>query len=174
MFHRRADTLLAPTVNSYKRLVPGYEAPVYIAWSKRNRSALVRVPGYFPGKENEARIELRSPDPLCNPYLAYAAMLEAGLDGIRKKIEPGNPVDTNIYHLSDAKRKQLEIGVLPASLKEALEEWDSDDICIQALGKENARKYVKLKMEEWKEYEPHIPNEKNRVTSWELQKYLYA
>ncbi|MDH5783746.1 MAG: type I glutamate--ammonia ligase [Candidatus Bathyarchaeota archaeon] len=173
--HARAlCALVAPTVNSYKRLVPGYEAPVYIAWSKRNRSALVRVPGYFPGKENEARVELRSPDPLCNPYLAYAAMFEAGLDGVRKKIEPGDPVDMNIYHLTDATREQLGIGVLPTSLKEALEEWDSNDICIRALGKENAEKYVKLKMEEWKAYKPHMPNEKNRVTPWELQKYLYT
>jgi glutamine synthetase len=173
--HARAlCALVAPTVNSYKRLVPGYEAPVYIAWCKKNRSALIRVPGYFPGKENEARIELRSPDSLCNPYLAYAAIFEAGLDGVREKIEPGDPVDTNIYHLSDAKRRQLNIGVLPASLKEALEEWDSDDICIRALGKENAEKYVELKMEEWKEYQPHMPNEKSRVTSWEIQKYLYA
>jgi len=173
--HARAlCALVAPTVNSYKRLVPGYEAPVYIAWCRKNRSALIRVPGYFPGKENEARIELRSPDPLCNPYLAYAAMFEAGLDGVRRKTEPGNPVDTNIYHLSDSKRKKLGIGVLPASLKEALEEWDSDDICIRALGKENAEKYVELKMEEWKEYQPHMPNEKSRVTSWEIQKYLYA
>jgi len=166
--------LVAPTVNSYKRLVPGYEAPVYIAWSKKNRSALIRVPGYFPGKENEARIELRSPDPLCNPYFAYSAIFEAGLDGVKKKIEPGDPVETNIYHLSDAKRKQLNIGVLPTSLKEALEEWESDDICKRALGKDTADKYMELKMKEWKEYEPHIPNDKTKVTPWELQKYLYA
>jgi glutamine synthetase len=173
--HARAlCALVAPTVNSYKRLVPGYEAPVYITWSKRNRSALVRVPEYFPGKEKEARIEFRSPDPLCNPYLSYVAMFEAGLDGVRKRIEPGDPVDTNIYHLSEAKRRELNIGVLPTSLKEALEEWNSDDICVKALGKENAEKYVELKMEEWKEYEPHMPNNKNQVTRWELQKYLYA
>ncbi|MGD8505992.1 MAG: glutamine synthetase family protein, partial [Candidatus Bathyarchaeota archaeon] len=103
--------LVAPTVNSYKRLVPGYEAPVYTAWSKKNRSALIRVPGYFPGKENEARIELRSPDPLCNPYFAYSAIFEAGLDGIKRKIDSGDPVETNIYHLSDAKREQFSIGV---------------------------------------------------------------
>ncbi len=173
--HARAlCALVAPTVNSYKRLVPGYEAPVYVAWSKKNRSALVRVPGYFPGKENEARLELRSPDPLCNPYLAYAAMFEAGLDGVKKKIDPGDPVETNIYHLSDAKRKQLGIGVLPTSLKEALDEWNTDDICIRAMGKENAEKYLKLKREEWKEYEPYVPNDKNQVTPWELQKYLYT
>jgi glutamine synthetase len=173
--HARAlSAIVAPTVNSYKRLVPGYEAPVFIAWSKRNRSALVRVPGYFPGKENEARIEFRSPDPLCNPYLAYAATFEAGLDGVKRKIDPGEPVDVNVYHLSDAKRKELGIRVLPASLKEALEEWKSDEICTKALGKQNAEIYAEFKMEEWKEYEPHMPNDESQVTPWELKKYIHA
>jgi len=166
--------IVAPTVNSYKRLVPGYEAPIYIAWSRRNRSALIRVPEYFPGKEKEARIEFRCPDPLCNPYLAYTVILEAGLDGIKKKIEPGENVDTNVYHLSNAQRRELGIGVLPTSLKEALEQWESDEICVKALGKENAEKYVELKMQEWKEYETHTPNNKNEVTLWETQKYLYT
>ena len=166
--------IVAPTVNSYKRLVPGYEAPIYIAWSRGNRSALIRVPEYFHGKEKEARIEFRCPDPLCNPYLAYTVILKAGLDGIKKKIEPGEPVDTNVYHLSEAKRRELGVGVLPTSLKEALEEWESDEICINALDKENAEKYIELKMQEWKEYEPHTPNNKNEITPWELQKYLYA
>ncbi|MCL6578633.1 MAG: type I glutamate--ammonia ligase [Candidatus Bathyarchaeota archaeon] len=173
--HARAlCAIVAPTVNSYKRLVPGYEAPVYVAWSKRNRSALIRVPEYFPGKEKEARIEFRCPDPLCNPYLAYAVIFEAGLDGIRKKIDAGEPVDANVYHLTEAERKKLGVKILPTSLKEAVEEWKSDDICIQALGKENTEKYMELKMQEWKEYEPHQPNDRNQVTSWELQKYLYA
>lgn len=166
--------IVAPTVDSYKRLVPGYEAPIYIAWSKRNRSALIRLPEYFSGKEEEARIEFRCPDPLCNPYLAYSVILEAGRDGIKKKIEPGKPVDANIYHLSQAKRRELGIGVLPKSLKEALEEWRSDEICIRSLGKENAEKYMELKLQEWREYEPHIPYNKNEVTPWELQKYLYT
>jgi len=165
--------IVAPTVNSYKRLVPGYEAPIHIAWSRRNRSALIRVPEYFHGKEKEARIEFRCPDPLCNPYLAYTVILEAGLEGIKKKIEPEEPVDTNVYHLSKAKRRELGVGVLPTSLKEALEEWKSDDICIKALGKENAEKYMELKTGEWRDYEPHIPNKKNEVTQWEIQKYLY-
>jgi len=166
--------VVAPTVNSFKRLVPGYEAPIYIAWSRRNRSALIRVPEYFQGKEKESRIEFRCPDPLCNPYLAYAVILKAGLDGIKKKIDPGEAVDTNIYHLSEAKRRELNVGVLPTSLKEALEEWESDEICIEALGRENAEKYMELKMEEWREYEPHTPDNKNEITVWELQKYLYA
>jgi len=166
--------IVAPTVNSYKRLVPGYEAPIYTAWSSRNRSALIRIPEYFHNNEKKTRIEFRCPDPLCNPYLAYAVILEAGLDGIRKKTEPGEPVKENVYHLSEAKRRELGIEVLPTSLKEALEEWESDKICVEALGKENAEKYVELKMEEWREYEPHMPNPENQVTMWELQKYIYA
>jgi glutamine synthetase len=166
--------IVAPSVNSYKRLVPGYEAPVYVAWSKRNRSALVRVPAFPPENANEARIEFRCPDPLCNPYLTYTAVFEAGLDGIRRKIDPSEPVDTNIYHLTDAERKKLGVEVLPTSLKEALEEWKNDEICIKALGREPAEKYIDLKTQEWQEYTPHLPKNKNEVTTWELQKYLYA
>ena len=166
--------IVAPTVNSYKRLVPGYEAPIYGAWSSRNRSALIRIPEYFHNNEKKTRIEFRCPDPLCNPYLAHAVILEAGLDGITKKTEPGEPVKENVYHLSEAKRRELGIEVLPTSLKEALEEWESDKICVEALGKENAEKYLQLKMEEWREYEPHMPNPENQVTMWELQKYIYA
>jgi len=166
--------IVAPTVNSYKRLVPGYEAPVYVTWSRRNRSSLIRVPEYFPGKEKEARIEFRCPDPLCNPYLAYTVIFQAGLDGVKKKIDPGDPVDLNVYHLCEARYKQLGIKLLPTSLKEALEEWKSDDICFQALGRENAEKYMELKTQEWKEYEPHMPKDKSEVTRWELQKYLYT
>jgi len=175
--HARAlSAVVSPTVNSYKRLVPGYEAPVYLAWSRRNRSALIRVPEYFPGKENEARIEYRSPDPLCNPYLAYVVLFEAGLEGIRKKIEPGDPVEENVYHLSESRRRELGVETLPASLKEALEEWNSDDICTRALGKENSDKYVGLKMAEWRDYESSVRAAANtsKVTKWELQKYLLA
>jgi len=175
--HARAlSALVSPTVNSYKRLVPGYEAPVYLAWSRRNRSALIRVPEYFPGKEKEARIEYRSPDPLCNPYLAYTVLFEAGLEGIRKKIEPGNPLEENVYHLSESKRRELGIKTLPASLKEALEEWSNDDICIRALGRETAEKYVTLKMDEWRDYESSVRVDANinKVTKWELQRYLHA
>jgi glutamine synthetase len=96
------------------------------------------------------------------------------LDGIKKKIEPGEPVDTNVYHLSEAERKKLGIKVLPTSLKEALEEWESDEICVQALGKKIAETYRELKMQEWKEYEPKMPKNRNEVTGWEVQKYLYA
>jgi len=175
--HARAlSALVSPTVNSYKRLVPGYEAPVYLAWSRRNRSALIRVPEYFPGKENEARIEYRSPDPLCNPYLGYAVLFEAGLEGIKEKIEPGDPVDENVYHLSESKRKELGIRTLPASLKEALDEWNSDDICVRVLGRENAERYIRLKTDEWRDYESSVRGDAytNNVTRWELQRYLLA
>ncbi len=174
--HARAlSAIVSPTVNSYKRLVPGYEAPVYLAWSSKNRSALIRVPEYFPGRENEARIEYRSPDPLCNPYLACTVLLEAGMEGIRKKTDPGDPVEENVYHLTESRRKQLGIKTLPASLKEALDEWNNDGICAKAIGKENAEKYLKLKMAEWQEYktsarQAHTP----KVTKWEIQKYLLA
>jgi glutamine synthetase len=175
MEHAKAlCAIVAPTVNSYKRLVPGYEAPVYLAWSQRNRSALVRVPAFSPTNGKEARIEFRCPDPLCNPYLAYTAVFEAGYDGIRKKIDPGDPVDANIYHLSKADQRRLGIKVLPASLKEALEEWKSDSICEKALGKELAEKYAEFKTQEWQEYEPNIQDNTNQVTGWEVQKYLYG
>jgi glutamine synthetase len=171
--HARAlSALAAPTVNSYKRLVPGYEAPVYVAWSRRNRSALIRIPAFI--SEKEARVEFRCPDPLCNPYLIYAAVFEAGVDGLRKKIDPGNAVDANLYHLSETERRNLNIKMLPASLKEALEEWKSDDICIKALGRETAEAYLKLKTQEWNEYEQHVPNGGNEVTKWEIEKYLYT
>lgn len=166
--------IVAPTVNSYKRLVPGYEAPIYVAWSRRNRSALIRVPQYFHNKEKGVRIEFRCPDPLCNPYLAYSVILEAGLEGIRKKVEPGDPVDENVYHLTERKRRELGVDSLPTSLEEAFQEWESDDICIKALGKENAHKYRQLKMQEWNEYQPHTPRNKNEITPWEIQKYLYT
>ena len=166
--------IIAPSVNSYKRLVPGYEAPVYVAWSKRNRSALVRVPAFNPENSEEARIEFRCPDPLCNPYLTFAVTFEAGIDGIKRKIDPGDPIDLNIYHLTDEEKRKLNVKVLPTTLKEALENWKNDEICIKALGTNITDKYVDLKMKEWKEYEPNMPSDKNEVTTWERQKYLYA
>ena len=172
MEHARAlSAIVAPTVNSYKRLVPGYEAPVYITWSKKNRSVLIRVPQYFKGSEKRARIEYRCPDPVCNPYLAYAVLFEAGLDGIRKKIEPGDPIEKNVYKISEEERKRLGIKSLPSSLKEALEEWQCDDICVKALGKEVADKYVELKLQEIKEYEENGAS--NRITEWEIGKYFF-
>ena len=128
--HSRALTAICnPTTNSYRRLVPGFEAPVFVAWSKANRSANVRIPVYEKGKsaEGKKRVEFRTPDPSANPYLAFAAVLLAGLDGIKKKLDPGSPVDEDIYKLSAAKRKQYSIGSLPTSLMEALEALKSDD-----------------------------------------------
>jgi glutamine synthetase len=132
------------------------------------------VPAFSVDSEKEARIEFRCPDPLCNPYLVFAVAFEAGLDGIRKKTDPGDPTDANIYHLNETERKKLGVNTLPTSLKETLEEWESDDICRRAIGKENAERYKELKMQEWKEYEQHIPSNGADVTIWELQKYLYS
>ncbi|MDG6909277.1 MAG: type I glutamate--ammonia ligase [Nitrososphaerota archaeon] len=127
MEHSRAlCAIVDPTTNSYHRLVPGYEAPVYIAWSKMNRSANVRIPAYEKGSEGAKRVEFRTPDPSCNPYLAFAAITAAGLDGIRKKTDPGNPVDQDIYKLTPEKRRELQVGELPGSLKEAVESLESD------------------------------------------------
>lgn len=130
MEHSRALTaIVAPTTNSYRRLVPGFEAPVYIAWSRRNRSACVRVPVYIKGEKGAKlkRVEYRPPDPSCNPYLAFAAIVMAGLDGIKKSIDPGDPIDENIYHLSSERRRQLGVKELPGSLNEALDELESDN-----------------------------------------------
>ncbi|MDD1717357.1 MAG: glutamine synthetase beta-grasp domain-containing protein, partial [Methanoregulaceae archaeon] len=130
--HAKAITRVAnPTINSYKRLVPGYEAPVYISWSNTNRSALVRVPA---ARGNSTRAEFRSPDPMCNPYLTFACMLAAGLDGIKKKIMPPESTDVNIYHLSAAERKKLGIEMLPGSLTEANQDLMRDDVLCKALG----------------------------------------
>jgi glutamine synthetase len=130
MEHARSlSAIVAPTANSYRRLVPGYEAPVYIAWSKRNRSAIVRIPTYFKGGDKAAkskRIEFRAPDPSCNPYLAFSAILCAGLDGIRKKRDIGDPVDEDIYKMSPQRRREMGIKQLPSSLKEAMESLESD------------------------------------------------
>jgi glutamine synthetase len=127
MEHSRAlCAVVCPTTNSYHRLVPGYEAPVYIAWSKMNRSANVRIPAYEKGSEGGKRVEFRTPDPSCNPYLASAAITAAGLDGIRKKTDPGSPVDEDIYKLTAEKRRELNVGELPGSLKEAVESLKSD------------------------------------------------
>lgn len=147
---------VAPTTNSYKRLVPGYEAPVYIVWSKKNRSAACRVPAYHKGIPAAKRVEYRPPDPSCNPYLAFAAMLMAGLDGVKKKIEPGDPVDENIYHLSSARRSQLGIREFPGSLKEALEALESDrQFLSPAFPNSLLDAYLALKMQEAKEESMH-------------------
>ena len=164
--HARAlAAVVAPTVNSYKRLVPGYEAPVYICWARINRSALIRIPQYAPGRESSTRLELRFPDPSCNPYLAYAAMLAAGLDGVEKKLTPPAAVEEDVYHFDDAKLAELSIGTLPASLTEALDDLSRDRVIRQALGKETYQAFLRMKRSEWDEYRLY-------VSPWERERYL--
>lgn len=151
-----------PTVNSYKRLVPGYEAPVYLAWSLANRSALLRVPAK---RGNATRVELRSPDPSCNPYLAFAAILEAALDGIRNKIDPPAPVESNIYHLTSKERKKQRIDSLPGSLADALEQLDKSLVAKAALGDHIYKEFITAKKKEWDSFRTY-------VSSWEIEKYL--
>jgi glutamine synthetase len=164
--HARAlSAVVAPTVNSYKRLVPGYEAPVYICWARINRAALIRIPNYSEGREQSTRAELRFPDPSCNPYLAFAVMLIAGLDGISRELKPPAPVEEDVYHFDDAKLVELSIGQLPGSLKEAIDELKADEVLMDALGEHTGSGFVEAKLAEWDEYRIH-------VTEWELERYL--
>ena len=162
---REISPLFAQWVNSYKRLVPGYEAPVYIAWSRRNRSALIRVPVYHPGKEQATRCELRCPDPSCNPYLTFAGMLHAGLEGIEKGYELPDPMETNLYDLTAEERKKLGIQQLPETLGEAIEEMAKSELVLKALGEHVFTRYVDLKRAEWDDY-------RVQVSEWELERYL--
>ena len=154
--------ILNPTVNSYKRLVPGYEAPVYLAWSLANRSALVRVPAK---RGNSTRVELRSPDPACNPYLAFAAILEACLDGVRNQIDPPAPVESNIYKLTTKERKKQRIDSLPGSLAEALESLDKSLVGRAALGEHAFNEFMSAKRKEWDSFRTY-------VSQWEIDRYL--
>ncbi len=148
---RSLSALVAPTTSSYKRLVPGFEAPVYIVWSRANRSACVRVPVYFKGDAKGKRVEFRPPDPSCNPYLAFAAMLAAGLDGIKKKIDPGDPVDENVYLMPPEKKEQLGIKTMPGSLEEAIAELESDMEYLKPIfPKPLLEAYIDLKKQEAK------------------------
>ncbi|MEW6081059.1 MAG: type I glutamate--ammonia ligase [Bacillota bacterium] len=151
-----------PLVNSYKRLVPGYEAPVYIAWSERNRSPLVRVP---EGRGMSARVELRSPDPSCNPYLALAVMLTAGLDGIENRISPPEPVNRNIYTLTASEREDMGIPSLPGNLYAAIEELKKDVLIREALGEHIFHRFIEAKIIEWDTY-------RTQVHDWEINQYL--
>jgi len=161
--HAKALTAIAnPLVNSYKRLVPGYEAPVYIAWSAHNRSALVRVPA---SREKGTRIELRSPDPSCNPYLAFAAMIAAGLDGIENKEMPMDSVTFNIYHLTEEERRAKGIESLPGSLYEALQAFSQDEVIKAAVGSHVAKHFIEAKLIEWDLY-------RTQVHPWEIEQYL--
>ncbi len=151
-----------PLVNSYKRLVPGYEAPVNVAWSMRNRSPLVRVP---ERRGTGTRVELRMPDPSANPYLALAAMLAAGLDGVATKADYREPVDTNIFEMSYREKRRLRIDDLPRDLSEACDELEKDDVIMAALGEHAGRQFLHAKREEWQSYV-------TRVHAWELENYL--
>jgi glutamine synthetase len=151
-----------PLVNSYKRLVPGYEAPTNIAWSERNRSPLVRVPA---ARGVATRIELRMPDPSCNPYLALAVMLRAGLDGIDKQIDPGPPINKNIYKMSHRERRHYRIDELPGNLSEALDELEKNALVLETLGDHIVTHFVEAKRNEWFEYIKH-------VSPWEVDRYL--
>ncbi|MCM1188369.1 MAG: type I glutamate--ammonia ligase [bacterium] len=163
MKHIRAMAAVTnPLVNSYKRLVPGFAAPVYIAWSATNRSPLIRIPKGGAG----TRIELRSPDSAANPYLTLAVCLEAGLDGIRNGIEPPKSVDGNIYSMAEAERKRLGIGNLPGTLIEAVEELKRDSFILDVLGEHVAENYIAAKEKEWQKYRAH-------VSEWEIEEYLY-
>jgi len=152
-------------VNSYKRLVSGYEAPVYITWAAMNRSALLRVPKWFKGKSSAARLELRNPDPSCNPYLAFAVMLKAGLDGITNKMTPPEPVEENIYQLDDESLASKNIDILPTSLLEALDELKKNKLLQDVLGEHLFERYIDVKEKEWDEF-------KKQVTCWEIDTYL--
>lgn len=152
-------------VNSYKRLVPGYEAPVYLSWAQRNRSDLIRVPMYKPGKEKATRIELRSPDPACNPYLAFSVILAAGLAGIEEDLTPPEPVEENVYEMSEAERAKRGILSLPGSLIEAIQLTEKSELVKSALGEHIFTHFIQNKKIEWDRY-------RVQVTSWEIEKYL--
>ena len=166
LYHARGmSAVLAPLVNSYKRLVPGYEAPVYISWARINRSALIRVPRISPGQPQATRIELRCPDPSCNPYLAFAVMLKAGLDGIKRKLPLPPPVEENLYHFDENELKRRSITTLPATLGHALDELSNNSIIQEALGEHAYERFLEAKTQEWDEYRMY-------VSQWELDRYL--
>jgi glutamine synthetase len=162
---REICSIFAQWVNSYKRLVPGYEAPVYVAWSRRNRSALVRVPLFHPGNEAAMRMELRCPDPACNPYLTFAALLQAGLEGIEKGYELPEPMERNLYHLAPEERRRLGIEQLPETLGAAVELTADSELALRTLGEHTFNRYIEIKRREWDEY-------RVQVTPWELDRYL--
>ncbi|MFC1929407.1 glutamine synthetase family protein [Chloroflexota bacterium] len=152
-------------VNSYKRLVPGYEAPAYLSWARRNRSDLIRVPEYRPGREKATRIEFRSPDPACNPYLAFSVMLAAGLEGIEKRHQVPSPVEENVYEMSEKERQKRGIDTLPASLSEAILITEKSELVRKALGEHVFHAFIANKKIEWDMY-------RTQVTEYELKKYL--
>jgi glutamine synthetase len=166
MRHARELTLITNQwVNSYKRLVPGYEAPVYITWARRNRSDLVRVPEYKPGKEMATRIEYRAPDPACNPYLAFAVMLAAGLEGIEREYPLPEPTEENVFEMTDEERRERGIALLPGSLHEAIQATEESELMRRCLGDHVFESLIKNKKIEWNAYRTH-------VTDFERERYL--
>ncbi|HEY89262.1 MAG TPA: type I glutamate--ammonia ligase [Thermoflexia bacterium] len=166
MVHARAlSAIVAPTVNSYKRLTPGYEAPVYICWAHQNRSALIRVPPARQGRKSAMRVELRCPDPSANPYLAFTAMLAAGLDGVQRSLKAPEMVNEDIYHLDKAERRRKSIETLPGTLAEALVALEQDEVIKNALGETIITAFLRAKWAEWNEY-------RIQVSAWELEHYL--
>jgi glutamine synthetase len=158
-------SLTSQWVNSYKRLVPGYEAPVYVSWARRNRSDLIRIPEYRPGREKATRIEFRSPDPACNPYLAFSVMLAAGLEGMEKEYEVPDPVEENVYEMTEEERKRRGIVTLPANLLEAIHLTEKSEVVRKALGDHVFNAFIKNKKIEWNQY-------RTQVTEYELKKFL--
>jgi glutamine synthetase len=146
-------------------LVPGYEAPVYLSWARRNRADLIRVPEYKPGKENATRVEFRSPDPACNPYLAFSVMLAAGLEGIEKEYEVPAPIEENVYEMTEEERKKRGIATLPASLWEAIQLTEKSELVRKALGEHVFSAFIKNKKIEWDNY-------RIQVTDYELKRYM--
>ncbi|VVC02573.1 Glutamine synthetase [Candidatus Bilamarchaeum dharawalense] len=159
------SAITSPTVNSYKRLAPGYEAPVYISWAKTNRSALIRVPAIKKEKPKASRIELRCPDPSCNIYLAFAVMLKAGLDGMKNKYEPPQSVEEDLYEFDDTALAKFNVTQLPYSLFDAIKYMRKSDLVKEVLGESTYKKYLDAKLAEWDEY-------RLQVTQWELDRYL--
>ena len=162
---RGMSAIFAPIINSYRRLVPGYEAPVYIGWANSNRSALIRVPAVRPHRRHSTRIELRCPDPACNPYLTFAVMLACGLDGISRKLPLPEPVEENLYHLTEEDLLRRNVGTLPGTLGEAIEELQRDEIVRAALGEHVFNHLVDAQKQEWDAFRKH-------VTQWERDRYL--
>jgi glutamine synthetase len=158
--------ILAPLVNSYKRLVPGYEAPTYLTWGRTNRSALIRVPKVSPGKSIEGtRVEVRCPDPSSNTYLAFAAMIAAGLDGVERGLTLGDPVEESLFEMDAATIAAKGIRELPGTLGEAIDELEKDSVITEALGDHVFSHYIEAKRAEWDEY-------RTQVSDWEVERYL--
>jgi glutamine synthetase len=162
---RGMAAVLAPLVNSYRRLVPGFEAPVYVSWARQNRSALIRVPAVRAGRTSATRIELRCPDPSSNPYLVYAVMLAAGIDGIQNELPLPEPVEENLYHFTEEDLRRRNVATLPATLGEAIAELEQDDVVRDALGEHVFERLLEARKQEWDAFRKH-------VSTWEIERYL--